>query len=222
LVLLAVGFTLTSAVVFLLGILVGKGIEERKLLKKEEPLVKIPVQPLIPGSKAGSTPKEEMTFYDTLAKARTSEKPTKDSKASEKATKTEARETQSIAKRAPLPAKEANKKGSTEKGSSAPEIKKEAPAQKMPEAQTAKAEMAKREGPWAVQVTAYSIENEAKALAKKLKDKGYDAYVVTSQVKGRAWYRVRVGHLETRDQAQQLQETLKQKENLTKSITTSR
>jgi DedD protein len=160
-----------------------------------------------------------MTFYDTLAKARTSEKPAKDSRASEKAAKSEARETQSITKQAPLPAKEANKKGSA---SSAPEIKKEAPAQKMPEAQTAKAEMAKREGPWAVQVTAYSIENEAKALAKKLKDKGYDAYVVTSQVKGRAWYRVRVGHLETRDQAQQLQETLKQKENLTKSITTSR
>jgi len=69
LLILAVGFTATSVVVFFLGILIGQGIEERKLVKKEEPLIKIPVQPLARGSAAsGARGKEEMTFYEELAK----------------------------------------------------------------------------------------------------------------------------------------------------------
>ena len=44
-VLLGAAFTLATVVIFFLGIFVGKSIEERKLLKKEEPLVKIPVKP---------------------------------------------------------------------------------------------------------------------------------------------------------------------------------
>jgi DedD protein len=197
LVLLSAGFTLVSVVIFLLGILVGKGIEERKLLKKEEPLVKIPVQPLVPGSKAG-TPKEEMTFYDTLANAQTAK--AKENKPAEKGTKPEAKESQTAAKQVP------------------PEVKKEAPAEKVPGSQA----KAAREANWTVQVNAYPNEKDAEALAKKLKDKGYDAYVASTKVKGRAWYRVRVGHLETREQAQELQEALRQKENLSQSIATSR
>ena len=38
-------FTLASIVVFLIGMMVGKELEERKLLKKDEPLVKMPVKP---------------------------------------------------------------------------------------------------------------------------------------------------------------------------------
>ena len=45
LVLVTGGFVLSSFLVFLLGIVVGQGIEERKLLKQEEPLVKVPIQP---------------------------------------------------------------------------------------------------------------------------------------------------------------------------------
>ena len=38
-------FTLASVVIFLIGMMVGKVIEERKILKKDEPLVKMPVKP---------------------------------------------------------------------------------------------------------------------------------------------------------------------------------
>ena len=66
---LAAGFTITSVVIFFLGILIGQGIEERKILKKKEgPLVKIPVQPLASRSKSKPIAREEMTFYDTLSK----------------------------------------------------------------------------------------------------------------------------------------------------------
>ncbi len=70
-VLLGAAFTLATVVIFFLGIFVGKGIEERKMLKKEEPLVKIPVKP---GSAEPSArrrlpaqPKEEITFNDSLS-----------------------------------------------------------------------------------------------------------------------------------------------------------
>ncbi len=223
LILLAAGFTATSVVIFFLGILIGKGIEERKLLKKEEPLVKIPVQPLIPGSKTGAPPKEEMTFYDTLAKARTAAQPAKETKEVEKAAKPEVKETRPPAKQAgALPAKDTKEKAIAEKAPTVPETKKEAPAQKAQEAVASKTGTAKREGSWTVQINAFPNEKEAKALAKKLKDKGYDCYIVPTKIKGRSWYRVRVGHFENREQAQEMQETLKQKENFTKSITTSR
>lgn len=211
LVLLAAGFTLASAVIFLLGILIGKGIEERKVLKKEEPLVKIPVQPAIPGSKT-ATPKEEMTFYDTLAKAQTAGK-AKESKPVEKGTKPEVKEGSSSAKQtAPVPARDIKEKIASEKSPSVPETRKETPSEK---------EAAKRDANWTVQINSYQNEKDARALAKKLKDKGYDAYVATTKIKGRPWFRVRVGHLETREQAQALQESLKQKENLTQSIATN-
>jgi DedD protein len=212
LVLLSAGFTLVTVAIFFLGILVGTGIEERKLLKKEEPLVKIPVQPLLPGSKAG-TPKEEMTFYDTLANAQTATK-AKEGKPAEKGTKSEAKEGQATAKQVP-PA------SAKDRTLSLSGVKKETQAEKLSGSQAAKTKSA-REANWTVQVNAYPNERDAEALAKKLKDKGYDAYVASTNVKGRAWYRVRVGHLETREQAQDLQETLRQKENLSQSIATSR
>ncbi|MFQ5902789.1 MAG: SPOR domain-containing protein [Candidatus Binatia bacterium] len=183
LIVLAVGFIVTSVVVFFLGILIGQGIEERKLLKKEEPLVKIPLRPLPQGSglAPGAPAKEEMTFYDTLAKPPTGSQPTRGE-----------------------PTKESK------------------PVQKSPGAEGAKADSGTRGGVWAVQVNAYPHERDAKRLARKLKDKGYDAYVVSTRVKGRIWHRVRVGHLETRAHAKELQKTLKTKEKFTKAITVSR
>jgi cell division septation protein DedD len=97
LVLVGSGFTLTCALIFLLGILIGQGIEERKLLKQEEPLVKVPLQPLAPGAKAsaGGPAKDELTFYDTLSKTpppgRAQTSPAKEQKAAEKAAKPDAK-----------------------------------------------------------------------------------------------------------------------------------
>ncbi len=69
---LAVGFTVTCTLTFFLGMLIGQGIEERKLLKREGqgPVAKIPTRPLRRGSSpARAIPQDqEMTFYDTLTK----------------------------------------------------------------------------------------------------------------------------------------------------------
>lgn len=67
-VLLGAAFTVASVIIFFLGIFIGKGIEERRLVRKEEPLVKIPVKPGVQESSAGSTPlaRDEITFNDPL------------------------------------------------------------------------------------------------------------------------------------------------------------
>ena len=90
-------FTLASIVVFLIGMMVGKVLEERKILKKDEPLVRIPVKPS--GAAAGTAAKnDEITFYDTLAKSRNAqaqvEQPIKDLKPSERIARAEVKESQ--------------------------------------------------------------------------------------------------------------------------------
>lgn len=191
---IAAGFTVTSVVVFFLGILVGQGIEEAKTAKPEAPLVKIPVQPLSSGVNVETPAKEEMTFYDTLAKAPTAGE--KESKPAVEATKTPEKAAKPAVKDKPPPAS----------------------AQKVQE----KAKAEKPRGKWSVQVNAYTERGEAESLVKKLTDKGYDAYVVSTNIKGRIWYRVRVGRLATRQEARNLQQTLMTKEKLARAFATSR
>jgi len=65
-----------------------------------------------------------------------------------------------------------------------------------------------QKGAWAVQVGSFAKEKDAKVAADRLKDKGHDAYVVSSDVDGKRWYRVRVGHLVTKADAEALQKKL--------------
>jgi cell division septation protein DedD len=237
LVVVAAGFTLTCALIFLLGILIGQGIEERKLLKQEEPLVKVPLQPLAPGSKQGSAGKDELTFYDTLAKtpsgSQPRSEPTKELKTAEKTSKPDAkpaRETKPEQKEA-QEAKPAAKETKAAKASASKETppagqtakekvvadntavaqsKKSAPAKPALE-EKSKTETSPKD--WTVQVNASPDEKSQRQLVERLKQKGYDAYIVTTNQNGREWYRVRVGHFAARAQAQELLEVLQTKEN---------
>lgn len=213
LIILTAGFTITTGIIFLLGILVGQRIEEKKLPKTEEPLVKVPLQPQSPGSAPGAA-KEEMTFYDTLTKippGKTAQKPVKETKPAEKAAKTAAKGKE------PSAGKE--KTVIVEKVGPSLAARKEALAVKGPEE---KAEPAAPEGVWAVQVNAFVDEQPALGLVQRLKERGYDAYVVKASIRGRIWYRVRVGHLATRQEATEIQKVLKTKEKFTNAITVSR
>jgi cell division septation protein DedD len=65
---------------------------------------------------------------------------------------------------------------------------------------------------WTVQASATTDINDAKALLDHLKAKGYDAFIVEAEVKGQYWYRIRVGNLPSRQEAQALGKTLQSKE----------
>ncbi len=193
LVILAVGFTLTSVVVFFLGILIGQRIEEHKLVQKEEPLVKIPLPSLSQGSgqRERASAKEEVTFYDTLAKA-----PAGAPVEQPKETKPVKEKVETVKEKQAPPA--GTVKAQDQAGKAVPQ------------------------GLWAIQVNAFPVERDAQSLTQKLKKKGYDAYVISADIQGRTWYRVRVGNFATRQEARALQEVLKTKEKLAKAMTVSR
>jgi DedD protein len=222
LVIVGTGFTATCVLVFLLGILIGQGVEERKLLKQEEPLVKVPLQPLAPGTKQGSS-KDELTFYDTLAKTPSGSQPAKEAKAAEKTAKPElkepqeakpgTKETKTVKASAPEETQAAAKKAKEKavaQNSAAAETKKTAPA-KPAEEEKSKTETTLKE--WTVQVNASPDEGSQQKLVERLKQKGYDAYLVKTNQNGRDWYRIRVGHFTARGQAQEMLEVLQTKEN---------
>jgi len=58
-----------------------------------------------------------------------------------------------------------------------------------------------RRSKWSVQIQAYSRERRARSLVNKLQNSGYDAYVVRAKVNGHYWYRVRVGHFDSKRKA---------------------
>lgn len=206
LVILGVGFTVASVIIFFLGMIVGRGIEERKIVKEEEPLVKIPVKPSSAGSAPGSQPKEELTFYDTLTKSPKSR--SSDAEREKEPRRAEKAETK-------VPVKEATEKTSektAEKSAPPNESAKESQAAKGPEADTG----------WTVQVNAFPDERSARIWVDRLKNKGYNAYMVEAEIKGRIWYRVRVGNYATREEAEKAEDTLQKKENFSKAFATSR
>lgn len=68
------------------------------------------------------------------------------------------------------------------------------------------------QGNWSVQVKAFSAKSPSLGLVKHLEDKGYKSYSVEAQLKGTTIYRVRVGYLATRKQAEELRGVLRSKE----------
>jgi DedD protein len=219
LVLLGSAFTLASIVIFLLGIFVGKRIEERRVAKPEEPLIRLPVKPSgqdTSGASAGQS-KEEITFYDTLAKSARAELPpegkSNEVKQPEKATQPDAKEPPSRSKETPPPARS--------KPETKPAEKAKATAQKSNPAPAAQAAEGAESGQaWYVQVNALPDENSAKVWVDRLRKKGYKAYLTEARVKGKIWYRVRVGQYSSREEAQKVENTLKNKEKLSNAFAT--
>jgi len=213
-VLLGGAFTAASLVIFFLGIFVGKSIEERKVLKKEEPLVKIPIKPgsAEPTAQAPQPPpRDEITFNDSLSDAANSlasarENP-RETKPAEKA-KSETQEKPAVAKAEAAPVKIVEKKSTPAEDTAKPE----------PVA-TATKDSAKV---WRAQVNAFPDDRSAKQIVDRLRNKGYNAYVTEVQNKGKTWFRVSVGKYGSRDEADKMAEALRGKENFPKAFAASK
>lgn len=59
-------------------------------------------------------------------------------------------------------------------------------------------------GRFTIQVSSWTSTTDARRAVERLKGAGFDAYVVEAFVKGRTWYRVRVGRYATRGEAQEV------------------
>jgi cell division septation protein DedD len=88
----------------------------------------------------------------------------------------------------------------------------EVPAEPVPDARSAPAPTATRpasatgEALWSVQVEAVRRRDEAEAIVKRLKAKGYDAYVFVPEGDQLGVFRVRIGSFKDKREAEQLAE----------------
>ena len=212
-ILLGCGFTVASVIIFFLGMLVGQGIEERKIVKPAEPLMKIPIKPTQGPNSLPLSPKEEITFYDTLTRSAQGrvEEELRETKKAEKIAKAESRD---VSRERKLPGRQ----------ELAPVAKRteDRPGEAGKNFLSSDGEAKQSGKPWTVQVNAFPDEKSAKTWVDRLKDKGYNAYLSESRVQGRLWYRVRVGRFESREEAEKTQESLRKREQLARSFATSR
>jgi cell division septation protein DedD len=199
LVFLFMAATVVSVVIFLCGVLVGRGVRDERSAVVEnaalgEPPAADPAPPAAapapaavsadPRTAAPPTATEDLSYFNRLER---SNQPVEDLKP------------------APKPAPEP--KASTDKPA---EHSKAAPATPAKEKEAAAAPPAG--SGYAVQVAALNVRSEADAIAKKLASKGYAAYVQTPSDGTPSVYRVRIGTFNTRREAETVAARLQKEE----------
>ncbi|MEW6774840.1 MAG: SPOR domain-containing protein [Bdellovibrionota bacterium] len=75
-------------------------------------------------------------------------------------------------------------------------------------------------GKYTIQVASFTKKADAQPLLKKLESRGYPAFLSTGKVKGKTYYRVRVGKFGTKEEADRLRPGLERAENLETFTTT--
>jgi cell division septation protein DedD len=68
-------------------------------------------------------------------------------------------------------------------------------------------------GPYSVEIQAVMDGQSALQLVNKLRQLGYQAYSVETEIEGHTWYKVRVGHFGSRAEAQEAEERLHEQFN---------
>ena len=205
LVFLFMAATVVSVVIFLCGVLVGRGVRAERGTVAENTaatsVAETTPQPLPPApapapAPAGSDPRtaapppavDDLSYFNRLEK-----------------------------EKAP---QEQLKAAAVEK----PEPRAEPPAPPPPPepVRTASADASSAEPPgpgYAVQIAALNVRDEADAIAKRLSSKGYAAYVLAPATGSPVIYRVRIGKFTSRREAESMAAKLKKEEQLNPWVT---
>ncbi|MDE3153945.1 MAG: SPOR domain-containing protein [Acidobacteriota bacterium] len=232
LVFLFMAATVVSVVIFLCGVLVGRGVRAQTEATADAAVTTAPGPGAPPGSMAqAATPDvpvtepvapvkdagQQLTYYDRLEARKPAAETLKSPAAAPAAPPAAQASTPAQAKPAAPPAQ-----APAVQAKAAPLVPRALP-QPAPPAHTADAvaaELTPPAGPgYAVQVAALRDRREAESVARRLLHKGYKAYVV-SPVGGRpAVFRVRVGKFKTRREAQIVATRLRKEEKFKPWIT---
>jgi DedD protein len=210
LVFLFMAATVVSVVIFLCGVLVGRGVRAERGAPDEAsanpvadvPTDRAPERPALQRTPtpAGSDPTaaappapaaDDLTYFDRLEKQKA---PPEQLKA---------------------PAPDKTDKGANERRD------RNAPAVPPPAAPAVPAaQPAEPAGPgYAVQIAALNVRTEAEAIARRLTSKGYAAYVLTPPRGTPTVYRVRIGKFPTRREAESIAARLKKEEQFNPFVT---
>ena len=202
-VMLAVATLVATAIVFLLGIYVGKGITEERLAT-EQRVVRLPVPGQTDGTKSGEV---EVTFWDRLSEEEPGREPLA-AKPAVEATATElpVRVAPPGAAEPAAPAAEAPAARGTQAAGAA--------ATPVPAAKPAVADVKPPGDPalvgtYLVQVQALADRAGADRITNDLRAKGYAAQISPAKRGAQTLYRVRVGTFATEDAARTAIDRLK-------------
>jgi cell division septation protein DedD len=245
LVFLFMAATVVSVVIFLCGVLVGRGVRaERGLTVADASASAAETTPTPqpaatpPPAPAGSDPRaaaepppagDDLSYFDRLEKngsPKENLKPTSGAPPADKADKI-ASGKQTAQAQPPAPVTQAPEKAATPAPAKTTPEKvsptKPAPAPKAasttpPPAPKEQKAASDASGEFAVQVAALNARGEADAIAKRLSSKGYAAYVVPPG-NGAAMFRVRVGHFKSRRDAEPVFAKLQKEEQFKPWIT---
>jgi DedD protein len=203
LVFLFMAATVVSVVIFLCGVLVGRGVRVERAAVVENSAVASAVETTpsqlapapAPPPAAGSDPRtapppppvDDLSYFNRLEKEKA---PPEELKAAVTA-KPEPR-----VERQPPPAKSPIRPAAIAAGSTEP-----------------------TGTGYAVQIAALNVRDEAEAIAKRLSSKGYTAYVVAPASGSPSIYRVRIGKFPSRREAETIAAKLKKEEQLNPWVT---
>jgi DedD protein len=218
LVFLFMAATVVSVVIFLCGVLVGRGVRAERGAadapiastdSAPEPAAAPPTQPPAgsdPTRAAAPPATEDLSYFDRLEK----------SKAPAEQLKTAA-----TAGPAPAPAPAASAEAAAKKIAPPPPAPRPATAKSAPAHAVAAADAAGEPGGqgFAVQIAALNVRSEADAIAKRLSSKGYAAYVISPANGTPSVYRVRVGKFPTRREAESVAARLQKEEQFKPWVT---
>jgi cell division septation protein DedD len=198
----ALGFTLATVTGVFLGSSTATRNEQMMTFENKEALVKIPggtlLKDLAPEQKA---PLQQDLLAESSESEPMSKEPSKEAKPQEAARV-------AITKAKPMlqdtTAASASQKAGEKSGSLL------AVGKDPRSSRRAKPEELDRR--WTVQVKASPDRATAGVWLDRLTDKGYEAFIVDADIRGRTWYRVRVGNFATRQEAEKVRQTLEAEE----------
>ena len=245
LVFLFMAATVVSVVIFLCGVLVGRGVRAERtgadstVASNAEPTPapppSTPAQPPAGTDPTAAPPppptSEDLTYFSRLEKPPPAQEQLKPRAPEHKAPAAE-RKAPAPEHKAPAAPREA---AATIGKSPAPpaverrarEPERTAPRDAAPPAKEAPKETPKEaaaEAPpagdgFAVQIAAFNVRSEADAIAKRLSSKGYTAYVMSPANGTPSVYRVRVGKFPTRREAESMAAKLQKEEQFKPWVT---
>jgi len=229
---LFVAWTVTCGLVYLLGFYVGKGVQAQRV-DMEERIVKLPVSG--PPPAPGQRPKSDLTFYDQLAKS--ADRPALPTPAPAPPPKAPAGTLPPRAAAPPtvppgpmptttMPAPRPSTTVPPSRAAASPPPTPHPVGARTPPATAPPAPRpveratsveprpTSARGAWSVQAAPTRSRDEAEALLKRLRSKGYDASIVQVPRDGATWYRIRVGRYASAGQATEAMQRLRDQEGV--------
>lgn len=202
---LVMAATVVSVVIFLFGVLVGRGVRAERSAIDASAAADATVEPPTPPATQASTP---AAGEDPTRAAEAPAPPAGDSA--------------TVVPDRPLKNAKESPKPSAEKTTEAPAPRREpAPPAPGPTATAgdARAPAEPSGSGYAVQIAALNVRSEADAIAKRLTSKGYSAYVLAPANGSPSVFRVRVGKFQTRREAENVAAKLQKEEQFRPWVT---